>query len=47
MIYKCKCGRKYEITEEQSKWTYFIKCDCGGQAKSPETPTRTGPLTRV
>ena len=45
MKYKCKCGKETEVTEEQAKWTYFVKCDCGGIAKSPEIPIKGVPLT--
>lgn len=44
----CPCGKVYKKTEEESKWSpYWMRCECGDQARTKDQPVRGAPITKV
>jgi len=43
--YICQCGKVYYKDDEYAKWNYWVRCDCGGQAKLEDMPVRGVPMT--
>lgn len=41
----CECGKVYEKDDEYTNWNYWVRCECGLQARLENAPVRSMPMT--